>query len=877
MRPLGAWLRRIAGTFAGSRADEEFAAELESHVAMHAADNERAGMAPDEARRQALLTLGGVAATMERQRERRGLPLLDELGRDVRYALRALGRNRGYAFAAILTLALGISAATAVFTIVDGVLLRPLPFDRPGELFLVFQQNTLTKTSLGDATPANFLDWRARTRSFAAMAALRGGNVSLALGDGAERVRAADVTPNFFDLLGVPAVLGRTFTARDGADRARVVVISDALWQQRFGGRPDVVGRTLRIDSVPYTIIGVLGPGLDYPDEAQLWYPSHWAVPEDPLAPGRDPSAERGHGYLYAIGRLAPGTSPAQARADLHAVGAALEREYPDDNRHIGIDMRSLHEELVGDTRPALLLLLAAVGLLLLIATVNVSGLLIARGAARRHEIAIRLALGASRARVVRQLLVESVVVAALGGLAGTVAAIWATGPLLALSPLETGISRPVHADVRVLLFALGVSMLAGVLCGVIPARQTTAVGVHEDLKQSPRAGGGAPRRLRAVLVATEIALSVVLLIASGLTIRSLAALGRVHTGFDATNVLTVQVSLSDAAYATPEQQAEFWTRARGAIAAIPGVTTAGAISRLPVSGGNSTRGLTIDGRDPSPPVEADYRSVMPEYFAALRIPVLRGRLLGEADGPGRPPVALVSDSLARRDFPGLDPIGHQISIGEGPITIVGVVGDVRHVLEASPHPTVYVPYRQDPWPFMAFALRTSTPPATLGSAVHAAIRRLDPNQAIGPVATLSDRLHTSTSPRRFIVGLLAGFGTCAALLAAIGLYGVLAFLVAERKREIGVRMALGAARSEIVRAVVGDGLRLAAAGLLFGLVAAAGAMRLLKALLFDTSATDVPTFAAAAGLLVAVAVAASAVPALRASRVDPADALRSE
>jgi predicted permease len=804
----------------------------------------------------------------------------DTLRQDVRYALRTFVRNPGFALLAILTIAIGVGANTAIFSIVNEVLLRPLPFEHPDALVLVSHSNRQTRQNLGNGSPANFLDWRKRSRSFTGLAAYRGAAFTLASTDRPEPVRGALVNANFFDVLGVPPTHGRTFRSDDeGPGAPRVAVLSDGFWRQRFAGRRDIVGQTVRLNDEPHAIIGIMPPGIDFPDDAQLWTPPHWFVPDDPLAAAADPAPQRGHGYLLVLGRIKPGLTRAQVQADMDTVAAGLERDYPDANQNTGVAIRSLHDELVGDVRPTLIMLFTAVGVLLLIATTNVSGLLIARATARHQEMALRVAIGATRKRILGQLLTESVLLAVIGGACGVLLAMWMVTPLAALSPADLGISGEVRIDAMVLLFALGVSTLAGLGFGLAPARQLMDVSIHDDLKQGAR-GGSSPRqrRTRATLVAAEIALSLVLLVSAGLTIKSFILLQRVPTGFDTDHVLTLNVSLPQTRYPASAQKADFWQRAVESLRTVPGVDAVGATSRLPLSGGNSTRGLTIDGKELTPAAEADYRTASPDYFLALGIPILRGRGFREDDREHRPLVGVISASMAKRYWPNVDPIGHQLAIDDPLITIVGVVGDVHHAsLEATPRPTLYVPYRQDAWPSMTFALRTTAAPATLAASVRQAIWQVDKDQPVGTVRTMDEQLSRSLSRRRFGVTLLTAFGVIAVALAAIGLYGVLAFIVAQRRREIGVRMALGAQPRDVVADVLGQGLRLALLGVGIGIALALAATRLINSLLFGTSPTDVATFAAVATLLIVVAIAASLVPALRASRVDPLVALRDE
>jgi putative ABC transport system permease protein len=806
--------------------------------------------------------------------------MIDNLLQDLRYAGRTFRRSPGFLVLTVLTIAIGVGANAAIFSIVNAILLRPLPFERADDLVLVTETNRQTRQSNGDASPANFLDWRARNHSFTAMAAFRQARFTFSAADRPEIVEGAIVNMNFFDVLGVKPQIGRGFNAGDGQPGApRVALVSDGLWRQRFGGRADSIGQTVRFNDEPYTIAGVMPSGIDYPDKSRVWVTPHWRVPDDPLTPTVDPAAERDHAYFSVLARLLPDRTIAGAQSDMESVAATLEHDFPNDDRNVGAQVTPLRSDLVSDVRQTVLLLFAAVGLLLLIATANVSGLLIARATARHQEMAVRIALGASRGRILTQLLTESVVLSALGGVSGVLLAMWLIGPLVNLSPTDLAVAGAVTIDKSVLLFGLAVSTLAGLLFGLAPAHQLARLNVHADLKQGARGAiGVGQRRIRAALVAGEIALSLVLLVGAGLTIRSLVNLQREPAGFNPDHVLTLSVSLPTARYAAPAQKADFWQRTLEALRQVPGVEIAGGTSRLPLLPGNSTRGLKVRDLPPNVQASAHYRTASPDYFHAMGIQVLRGRVFEEADREGRPLVAVISASAALRFWPDRDPIGERFAINDPEITVVGVVGDVHAAsLDTPPQPTVYVPYRQDPWPSMVFALRTTAAPSTLANAVRNAIWQVDKDQPIGAVLTMDEQLSNSLTRRRFSVTLLTAFGAVAVALAAIGLYGVLAFIVAQRRREIGVRMALGARPRDVIVDVLGQGLRLAGLGIAVGIGLALAATRLLNALLFGTSPTDRLTFAAVATLLVIIAIGASLVPALRASLVDPLIALRDE
>jgi putative ABC transport system permease protein len=804
------------------------------------------------------------------------------LWQDVRYAARSFVRAPAFMLLAVLTIAIGVGANAAIFSVVNAVLLRPLPYPRAGELVLIAQGNRVLKQSGYDATPANFLDWRERNRSFSALAGFIESRPTIAFGDTPERVTGAMVNANFFQVLDVAAAIGRTFQPADeAAGAARVAILGNRLWRNRFAANPAVVGQTIRINSEPHTVVGVMPPDIDYPSKAQVWIPPHWRVPDDPLSPVDDPTGQRTHGYFSVLGRLKPGVGFDAAVADMDAVAIGLERDYPDANKDLGSFVLRLRDDIVADVRSTTLLLFAAVALLLLIAAANVSGLLMARASAREQEISVRVALGATRGRIVAQLLTESVLLALCGGAAGVLMALWIINPLVALSPTDLTVAGDVRIDGPVLFFCLAMSTSVGILFGMAPARQLSRADVHDDLKASARGAVGArQKRLRAVLVAGEIALSLVLLVAAGLTVRSFVRVQQVATGFNADHVLTLTVNPPPNRYGTQPARADFWERVLAALQNVPGIDAVGAISRLPLLPGNSTRGLGIPNRGSNVQATAHYRTASADYFKVMGIPIVRGRAFLDSDREGRARVAVISAAAAQRYWPDHDPVGLTFKIDvPGPdYTIVGVAGDVHSMSLETPAPaTVYVPYRQDAFPFMTFVMKTAAAPSALTAAVRAAVWQVDKETPVNALRTMDEQLSNSMTRRRFSVTLLVAFGVTAVLLAAIGLYGVLAFIVSQRRREIGVRIALGATARDVVTDVLGQGLRLATLGLAIGIVLALIATRLMASLLFGTSPTDVATFAGAAALLAAIAIAASLIPALRASRVDPIIALRDE
>jgi putative ABC transport system permease protein len=813
--------------------------------------------------------------------------VIESFWQDVRYAGRTFVRAPGFVIVAVLTIAIGVGANAAIFTVVNATMLRPLPYPRSSELVLISETDRQTRQvrqSAGPVAPANFLDWRVRNHSFTGVAGFESASLTLTGGDRPEGIVASMVNANFFDVLEMKPALGRTFIASDeGQGAPRTVILSDALWRERFGGRPDAIGQSVAFDDQRYTVIGVMGPGVVYPGKSRAWITPHWLVPDDrQMPPDKDPSTQRGHTYFLAVARLKPGVAVAGAAADMDTVAATMERDFPDTNQNAGVRLSKFREDIIEtEVQSTTLLLFGAVGLLLLIATANVSGLLLARATARQQEISLRVALGATRGRIVTQLLTESLLLAAIGGGAGVLLAMWLVPALVSLSPADLRVAGDVAIDRNVLLFGLAVSTLSGLLFGLAPARQLSGLAVNEELKQSAR-GAVSPRqrRIRAVLVAGEIALSLVLLVAAGLTVRSFVHVQRVPGGFNPDRILTVGLSPAATRYPTQARRAQFWEQLVRELRQIPGVEAAAAVSRLPLLPGNSARGLTIKELPPSAQPTADYRTASPDYFTVMSIPVLRGRVFEDADREGRPVVAVVSQSAAQAWWPGRDPIGQHFQIlVPGPVySVVGVVGDVHSAsLEAPIQPTIYVPYRQDAFPSMVFVMRTPATAAALANQVRAAVWRVDKDQPVGAILTMDDQLSRSLQRRRFSVTLFSVFGVVAVLLAAVGLYGVLAFIVSQRRREIGVRMALGATSRDVIGDVLGQGLRLAGLGMFVGVVLSLAMTRVLSAVLFATSPTDAATFAGAAALLAAITVLASLVPALRASHVDPLVALRDE
>ncbi|MDB6147768.1 MAG: hypothetical protein JWO45_1432 [Spartobacteria bacterium] len=803
---------------------------------------------------------------------------MNTLGQDIRYGLRMLRKNPGFTLAAVVALMLGISSSTAIFTVVNGVLLQPLSYPRSDEIVSLAQTVRSTGVSSHDSSPANYIDWASQNEVFAALAASRGSQVTLSDGDRPERLRMTTTSANFFTLFGVNPILGRSLGQQDSKPgNDHVAVLGYETWQRRFGGERGVLGRNIMLNGEPFTVIGVMPRGFSPDDYAELWIPSAWDVPEHPLVPGQDPRQMRDRNYLDVWGRLKTGVSLGQARSQMNAIAARLEKQFPNANMDVGVAVVPLHEQLVSGLRPALVLLMASVAFLLLIGCVNVANLLLSRAAARSREIAIRFALGASRARLVQQLLTESVLLALLGGTLGVIFAAWIVPILLSLGPADLRSFREIGLNREVLGFSLVVSLATGLLFGAMPAFYASFSNPNDSLVRGERGSTGVRSRGRATLITTEIALSLVLLIGAGLMMKSFAKLIHVDPGFAPDGLLVFNIGLprsTDSAH-----QAIFYREVAGRLQALPGVRSAGAVSRLPLAGGNSSRSITLVGSNQ--PHDADLRIATSDYFRTMAIPSLRGRTFTEHDGQNAQPVAVINEAMARTVFASEDPIGKHILVGSdtAKVQIVGVVGNVCHVgLESSARAEIYLPLGQMDWPSMFFAVRTTnSSPLALTSTVQNAVWTVNKNVALADIRTMDDLVAKSVANRKFTMLLLAIFAGIALFLAAIGLFGVMSYSVVQRAREIGVRMALGAKRTDIFKLVVRQGMLLTSIGLTIGLVIALGVTRLMSGLLFGVSTTDASTFIILPALLALVAFLACWLPAYRASSVDPIIALRSE
>jgi len=799
--------------------------------------------------------------------------------KDIRYGIRSLVRNPGFTIVALLTLALGIGANTAIFSVVNAVLIRPLPYADPERI--VWLWDTIPQLPTAPTSLPEFLDWKEQNRSFEQLAAFQSGNMFLDAGDGTEDVPVGLVTPQMFSLFHVNPIIGRTFTDEETLPgRFRVAVLSHSTWQNRFGSDPNVSGRTIQLNGRTYTIIGVMPAGFSFPDRATVWRP----LPIDPAA------LDRGPHYLNVVGRLKADVTLAQAQADMSALAARLSQQHPEKTSGHGVKIVGLADVVVGDIGLALYVLLGAVGFVLLIACANLANLMLARVGGRGREIAVRTALGASRLRIVRQLLTESLLLAVAGGIVGLLLAIWAVRWLVSLSPGTIPRVDEISVDPRVAGFTLLVSVATGVLFGLVPALQVSRTDLTDALKESGRTTPGLRRhRLRSALVVSEVALSLVLLVGAGLLIRSFAKLNQVDPGFNPDQVLTLGVSLLPNKYPEDPQVATFYSQALERLASVPGVISTAAISEVPFSGGNTTDNFTIEGRPPiakeAEPL-TEYRVVTPRYFQSLGIPLLAGRDFSDTDTKQSPNVVVINDEFRRRHFGLENPLGHRLKLQgqeRDPLLIVGVVGNVRHMgLDELPIAAAYVPFLQDPLSkdyarSMTIVARTKSDPGAIAGALRAELTSMDKSVPVWAVKPMTEYLRDSLARRRFSMVLLSTFSGVALVLAAIGIYGVISYGVIQRTHEMGIRMALGAQRSDVLKLVLRQAMIVVFAGVGIGLVASWALTRLLKSLLFNVSVTDPLTFAAIGVLIILMALLACLIPAWRATKVDPLVALRYE
>ncbi len=807
------------------------------------------------------------------------------LKHDIKHAIRLLVRQPGVSIVAVITLALGIGANTAMFSAVDAILLRPLPYEDPDRVVMVWEKRQAEGVLDNVVAPADFVDWAKMNTVFESMAAFAPSSVDLTGVGEPVRLPAGAVSPAFFDVFKVRPFLGRTFGTEEGTvGRHRVVILGHGLWQRRFGSDAAIVGRKLLFNGVPHEVIGVVPTSFEFPDPTiEVWAPLAFEGTAEPLS--------RAVHNFFVYARMKPGVTVKQARTEMDRVGAVLSQRYPDTNARHGSWVTSLSDQITGPRqrssaqdrglRNGLLLLLGSVAFVLLIACVNVANLLLARAAGRRREMAVRAALGAGRARLIAQTLTESLVLGLTGGITGLIVAWWGIGTLRQIAPGAGQVAGVTHLglDWRVLLFTFALSLATGLVFGLLPAWHLAGQDVNAALRDGARTTGVGRRRLRLMLVVSEIALASLLLVGAGLTVRSFQSLLRAEPGFNADGVLTSMVVLPDSRYRGEERLAVASEQIEQRLAAIPGVRAAGVTSHLPLSGQDSRRGIIVEGRESSDsPTRAHPRSVTPPYFRAMSIRLASGRFFTDVDRAGAPPVAIVNETMARSYWPGQSPIGRRVTFTgtRDAREIVGVIRDVRHWGLGLPvNPEMYVPLAQFPAQAMTFVVSTQGNPSALAGAVREQLRSFDPNLPLSNVRPMTEVAARSVVPHRAAMLLLAIFGGLALVLAAAGIYGVMAHLVALRSSEIGLRMTLGATPSELMRAVLKEGLLQTVIGLTLGLGAAAIVMRGFQSMLYEISPTDPFTLAAVAMILVATAVAASAIPARRAMRVDPVQALR--
>jgi putative ABC transport system permease protein len=862
--------------------DQELTEELRAHVDLLTDQKIREGLEPEAARRAALLEIGGLEQVKERVREvRMGRPL-DDLSQDLRYALRGLRKHRAFTAVAVITLALGIGANTAIFTVINTVLLRPLPYENPDQLVVLTE--TVSDRPVG-VSYQNFVDWRTQNSVFENVTALRPRESFNLTGAGdSERLQGRLVSANFLSTLGIKPIRGRDFLADDDQPNAApVAIISHALWQRRFGADESITGKQVTLNGQQFTVIGITPANFRYGAEADITVPIGLSAERFKLR-GKDPG-------ITAFARLKPGTSIDNANAELNTIAARLEQQYPDTNTGRRVRLESLRESVVGDIRPTLLTLLGAVGFVLLIACANVANLLLTRSAGRQREMAIRTALGAGRMRILRQLFTESMVLALAGGVVGLLLAIWGTSVLSSYIP--EGIPRmgELSVDGSVLAFTFGASLITGLFFGLAPALQSAKTNLTETLKEGERNSSPGHNRAGQFLVISEVALTLVLLVGAGLLVKSFWRLSQVNPGFDPQNVLAMQISIN----ARPDEGPRvdnFLTGVQQRVQQLPGVQSVSVSNGLPFEGANFPP-IVLEGK-PAPPPGQDLNgllyTVSPDYFKTMRIDLIRGRLFSTEDRKDTPPVALVDDVFARQYFPNEDPIGKRFKLNTPDADSREIIGVVRHVEHSSLEgrttniPEFYFNFDQLPLATLPryvrrvnLLVRTTVEPLSLAGSVRNQIAALDKEQAVFNVRSMEQALAQSVAARRFSMILLAVFALVALTLAAVGIYGVISYSVAQRTREVGIRMALGARTIDVLNLVVRDGLKLVFVGIVVGLAGALLLTRLMTALLFGVTATDAVTYVTVALGLIIVALIACCIPARRATKVDPLVALRFE
>ena len=886
MRWMRGWLWRLAGLFRKPHSDAEFAAELESHLQLHMEDRLRAGMSPEAARRDALMKLGGLEQTKENYRDRRGLPFIETLLQDLRFSLRTLRKSPGFTAVAVLTLALGIGANTAIFTVVYGVLFRPLPFPEPGRIVELVEVDQGQSGEM-DLTATQLERLREFGQIFEHITGWTDVGFNLAVGSAAEHIRGTPVSADYFQVLGVHLAIGREFLPEEdrGAGQ-RVAILSHALWKRRFGGELSAIGQKILLSGEAYTVIGVMPADFDPRSYSDI----NPGVPVDIWVPLALVAKTAGSGEnIQVLARLKPSVNQAQLEMQMNGVTEQFRKEFPGD---VGPKTRMTFLPyqlmLAADLRPFLLLLLGAIGFVLLIACANVASLLIARGGSRTREIAARLALGATRGRLARQLLTESLIIALAGGALGSALASAGLGSLLAIAPFDLPRLNDIHLDGRVFAFTFLISVLTGSLSGLAPAICATNVDLNEMLKATEgRATTGAGRaKLRQGLVIGEFALSLVLLTGAGLMIATFIKLTRTDPGFSPRGVLTMQFWLNGSKYHSTPEVTRFYRAVKERIASLPGVESVGfVVAGLPLERGGHG-GVRIAGANQSEWRPCDYREASPDYFRAMGIALRAGRGILESDTENSNPVAVVNEVFARTYFAGRSPLGENILLSGSPREVVGVIADAKSSLDRTALPTSFIPAAQasyegskawEDWFPRAVVVRSSVDPLSVSHAVKQALETVDPLVPTGAIRSMDQIMSRSLALRSFLMRLLGIFGGLALVLASVGLYGVISFVAAQRTREIGVRIALGARPGDVLRLIVAEGLKLVFGGLLIGIGAALLLTRLLEGMVYAVSLRDPLVFVFVSLLMIVVSLLAVYVPARRATRVDPVMALRYE
>jgi predicted permease len=884
--------RRLAKWNLSPTGEAEIVEELSQHLEEQYEDALERGASADEARRAALRDLELPDSLGRAMKYVEPIPMgtgrksnmLADLGQDIRYGLRILRKNPAFTAIAVIALALGIGANSAIFSVVNAILLKPLPYKNPDQLVMIWEEATHLGFPKDTPPPANFLDWRQQSTVFEGMAATSYRSFNLTgLGE-PERLDGRRVSANLFDLLGVKPIVGRTFVPEEDKPGTKVVLLNESLWQGRFGGDPGVIGHPLNLNGETYTVIGVLPHTVRLPASGN-WNDQVWV----PIAFSAEEAANRGSHYLDVIARMKAGVTLPEAQAEMDTIAARLAKQYPDVNARRGAVVRPLHEEIVGNMKPALLILLGAVAFVLLIACANVANLLLARAAVRQKEIALRLALGANRARLIKQLLVESVLLSLVGAVVGLGLAYYGLDVLTRFIPKDVAHADTIAIDGKVLLFTLAVAVVTGLIFGLAPATEASHFNLNDTLKEGGRDSAASLRgkRLRSSLVIAEVATSFILLIGAGLLINSFFHLRNLDPGFRADHLLALNIDLSEVRYPDIQRRTAFFDEVKRRMQTLPGVQSVAVAGNLPFTYNGDSMGIAVQGI-PDPPIDqwpdVIYRTVGPEYFATMGIPLVRGRDFNDRDSPGTTLVVVISEKTARHYWPNEEAIGKHLKPGSTTsdvpwFTVIGVVKDVRqNDFIAEPKMQMYFSYRQmKDLVANALIVRTSVDPLSLASSARNTIWAVDKDQPVANIDTMEHIVAGAVSRQRFSTLLLAIFAGLALVLAAVGIYGVMSYSVAQQTREIGLRIALGAGRGDVLKMTVKQALKLVGVGLICGLIVACVLTRVMASLLFGISATDPTTFLSIALIQLAVALLASYIPALRATQVDPAIALRAQ